>query len=105
MIIHYHQMLNHPNLIKVPFKKIKLPDELYDDLYNEYYNLEFESVVGGIQDHPEWGKTVSGVSNIKTNPHLGYGLSKDFIDKAFDILTPIVEWSGVELIPTVSCNY
>ena len=92
-----------PKFNKVPFKKIKLPDELYTDLYDEYYNIEFESMIGGIQDHPEWGKTVSGISNIKTNPHVGYGgLSKDFIDKGFRILTPIMEeWSGIELFPTV----
>ncbi len=92
-----------PKFNKVPFKKIKLPDELYDDLYDEYYNIEFESMIGGIQDHPEWGKTVSGISNIKTNPHIGYGgLSKDFMDKGFEILTPILEeWSGIELLPSV----
>ena len=93
-----------PKFNKVPFKKIKLPDELYDDLYDEYYNLEFEPLIGGIQDHPEWGKTISGISNIKTNPHVGYaGVSDAFVEKAFDILTPIVEeWSGIELLPTVS---
>ena len=92
-----------PRFNKVPFKKIKLPDELYDDLYNEYSNLEFEPTCHGIQDHPEWGKTVSGISNIKTNPHVGYGgLSKDFMDKAFNILTPIMEdWCGMDLLQTV----
>ena len=93
-----------PKFNKVPFKKIKLPDELYDNLYNEYSNLEFESTCEGIQHHPEWGNTVSGISNIKTNPYVGYGgLSNDFIGKAFNILTPIVEeWCGMDLLPTVS---
>ena len=92
-----------PKFNRVPFKKIKLPDELYTDLYDEYYSIEFESLIGGIQDHPEWGKTVSGISNIKTNPHVGYArLSEHFMDKGFRILTPIMEeWSGMELLPTV----
>tara|TARA_B100001113_G_scaffold133156_1_gene109126 strand:+ start:808 stop:2628 length:1821 start_codon:yes stop_codon:yes gene_type:complete len=93
-----------PKFNKIPFKKIKLPDELYDDLYDEYYKMKFESLIGGLQDHPEWGRTVSGISNVKTSPHIGYaGVSDTFKEKAFNILTPIMEdWTGVELTPTVS---
>ena len=93
-----------PRFNKVPFKKIKLPDELYTDLYNQYSNLEFEPTCEKMQEHPEWGKTISGISNIKTNPYAGYGgLSNDFIGKAFNILTPIMEeWCGMDLLPTVS---
>ena len=45
-----------------------------------------------------------GISNNKTRPHVSYtGISKEFKEKGFDILTPMVEeWSGKGLVPS-SC--
>tara|TARA_Y100001970_G_scaffold284252_1_gene401217 strand:- start:3019 stop:4887 length:1869 start_codon:yes stop_codon:yes gene_type:complete len=88
-----------PVLSKEPFKKIKIPDELYFDLYDEYSKMNFVSSGQEITDHSEWGKVVGGVSNIKKDPHLMRGgISEEFMNKAYNILTPIMEeWSGVEL--------
>ena len=75
---------------------------MYDNLYDQYEKMEFGINHQILEDHPEWGKTVSGISNNKTRPHVSFtGINDDFKQKGFDILTPIVEeWSGKKLVPT-----
>ena len=105
LTVHDHTLspeVKPPQFTETGFKKIKLPDELYDNLYDQYEKMEFGINHQILEDHPEWGKTVSGISNNKTRPHVSFtGINDDFKQKGFDILTPIVEeWSGKKLVPT-----
>jgi len=84
-----------------PFKKIKVPDSLYNLIQDEYKKMTFSQVIDDVVYEPEYKTHTCGGISVKgtTNPyHFKDNISKELYDECYKIITPIVEeWCGVKL--------
>lgn len=90
-----------PKISKSPFKKVRIPEELYSKIMNEYSSMKFTHVVDDVEYDPTLPvPTVGAISvNGSSNPYYNFcELSKSLYEECFDTITPIVqEWSGCEV--------
>ena len=93
-----------PKISNTPFKKIKLPDHLYQKIIEEYKSMSFDNVVCDVKYDTGWGDYSSyGVSIPGSkSPFYNFSqISKELYDECFSTLTPIIEeWSGVKVEKT-----
>jgi prolyl 4-hydroxylase len=93
-----------PSFSKHPFKKIKLPENLYSEIIKEYSKMSFKEVCKSDGYNFEWDAyTSSGISIINNNnPYCYYSpLSSSLYRKCYDAITPYIrEWSGCEIEET-----
>jgi prolyl 4-hydroxylase len=84
-----------------PFKKIKVPEDLYSKIMNEYRSMPFDQIKSEVEYSPEWDTyTVSGISvSSSVLPFYNFSqISTSLYDECYKILTPILEkWCGYEL--------
>ncbi len=87
-----------------PFKKVKIPEDLYSRIMDEYKSMDFSGIVDNIQYSKEFSEyTVGGIA-VKKSPLPYYNfcqISKDLENKCYEAITPLVEeWSNCELEKT-----
>jgi len=84
-----------------PFKKVKIPEDLYSKIMEEYKKMDFKQVVDNVKYSPEFlSHTVGGIS-VKKSPLPFYNfspMSENLQDECYEIITPLIEeWSNCEL--------
>lgn len=87
-----------------PFKKVKVPEDLYSKIMQEYKTMNFNEVVDDVKYSPEFlTNTVAGIS-VKKSPLPYYNIchiSKYLKDECYKVITPLIEeWSNCELEQT-----
>jgi prolyl 4-hydroxylase len=90
-----------PVFSKTPFKKIKIPNSLYQNIMKEYSFMSFDEEKDGFEYCPDWDEyTCGGVTIDGSNfPYYNYyKISEKLYDECYDAITPIIEeWSGYEV--------
>lgn len=90
-----------PVFSRTPFKKIKIPNLLYQNIMNEYSSMSFDEEKDGCEYCPDWDEyTCGGVTIDGSNfPYYNYyKISERLYDECYDTITPIIEeWSGYEV--------
>lgn len=90
-----------PIFNEVPFKKVKIPEELYSFMMEEYKTLTFDILDQDIEYNRTYEAYCSGgisVKGSKTPFCLKTNISKDLYNKCYEIITPMIEeWSGQKL--------
>lgn len=90
-----------PKISGFPFKKMKVPEKLYDKIMIEYSNMIFEDNVDDVEYSQDYQTYTSGGISVKgsNNPYTRFSsISKELNDEVYETLTPIIqEWSGIEL--------
>lgn len=94
-----------PIFNQVPFKKIKIPVDLYSDIKKEYETMKFKDILNcKISYEKVYGThTSAGVSILGSNSPYYYKdeISPNLYDRCYDKLTPIMEeWCGKKLEKT-----
>jgi prolyl 4-hydroxylase len=89
-----------------PFKKVKIPQDLYSKIMEEYKTMDFKQVVDNVEYSPEFlAHTVGGIS-VKKSPLPYYNfcsISTNLQDECYRVITPLIEeWSNCELERTWS---
>jgi prolyl 4-hydroxylase len=91
-----------PRFSDLPFKKIKIPDDLYSEIMEEYKQMKFTSVKcdhafsSGYDDY-----SVDGVGiKFSKSPYYFYSkISQELIGKCELVIKPMIEeWSNTKLI-------
>ena len=90
-----------PVFNEVPFKKVKIPEELYSFMMEEYKTLTFDILDQDIEYNRIFETYCSGGISIKgsKNPFcLKTNISEDLYNKCYETITPMIEeWSGQRL--------
>lgn len=90
-----------PIFSDVPFKKIKIPYELYSHLESEYQTMEFEKVDNEVEWDPVVNEYTNGGISVKgsVNPYtLKTEITNELYNHCYDVITPIAEdWCGQDL--------
>lgn len=94
-----------PIFNNIPFKKLKVPSELYSKIKEEYNKMEFTKVVNNDVSYEEvyQTKTSGGISIVGSDtPYYHKNeISRELYDECYDVITPIIEeWSKQKLEPT-----
>lgn len=93
-----------PVFAKTPFKKVKVPDSLYQSMMNEYSTMSFDNEKDERVYSQEWGDyTCGGITVQGSNfPYYNFcNISEKLYDECYDTLTPIIEdWAGCEVEKT-----
>jgi prolyl 4-hydroxylase len=89
-----------------PFKKVKIPEDLYSKIMEEYKSMDFTGVVDDVKYCPEFlSNTVGGIS-VKKSPFPYYNfscISKNLHDECYRVISPLIQhWSNCELEQTWS---
>lgn len=91
-----------PIFNNIPFKKVKVPSELYSKIKSEYNKMTFEEVVDCQTFYEKlYGNKTSGGISIKgsNNPYYNKDrISPELYEECYEVITPIIqEWCGEEL--------
>lgn len=90
-----------PSFSEYPYKKIKLPEELYSKIMKEYSMMSFDEFCGSTGYNDAWdAHTSSGISIVGSeNPHCYFSQLLDHLyEECYDLITPYVEeWSGCKV--------
>lgn len=84
-----------------PFKKVKVPEDLYSKIMKEYKSMNFNTVIDDVKYSPEFlANTVGGIS-VKKSPLPYYNfcnISESLRQECYKVITPLIqEWSNCEL--------
>lgn len=94
-----------PVFNQIPFKKVKIPSELYSQIKDEYNEMEFTKVIDDDTSYQQvyQTKTSGGISVFGSNKpyYLKQEISRELYIKCYDVITPMIEdWCNKELEPT-----
>lgn len=96
--------LTPPSFSEYPFKKVKLPQDLYSEIMEEYSKMSFETVCGSTGYAVEWQTYTSNAISIvnSIDPYCYESkISTSLYRKCYDAITPYIEeWSGCEIEET-----
>lgn len=99
-----NRKIHPPRIAGFPFKKVKVPDQLYSDIMKEYSNMSFSQIIDDVEYSQEYQTYTSGAISVRgTNSPYTYfeSISPSLNEKVYEKLTPIVQdWAGVELVKT-----
>lgn len=93
-----------PIFNEVPFKKVKLPEDLYSFIMEEYKKREFDQIDQCIEYSTVYDCYTSAGISIRGSDQpycLKTDISTELYEKCYDVITPIIEeWSGQRLQKT-----
>lgn len=94
-----------PRIADFPFKKVKIPENLYSKIIEEYKTMNFQPKRDIIEcGRYESKKTMGGISilNSTANPYYDFcKLSETLYDECYEQITPLIqEWANCELEKT-----